>query len=121
MRLTRLVVCLVLLAISLGSAQRVETTRPATSSRPGFDPKDVVRQVRSGHSTPRTLDPSTPGLDDGEFLIDTSITILTAPFGQGSLRSPLTARISLWSGWTGAAGGTSTTSTGCECHPEVRC
>jgi hypothetical protein len=44
--------------------------------QPGFDPKDIVRQHRLGHSTTRspTPDPGplTPGLDDGEFLIDTS-------------------------------------------------
>jgi hypothetical protein len=44
--------------------------------QPGFDPKDVVRQRRLGHSTTQspTPDPGplTPGLDDGEFLIDTS-------------------------------------------------
>jgi len=60
---------------------------------PGFDPKDVVRQVRSTHSTPRsassqvpsdgsTLGPSDPVLDDGEFLIDTSVTIVPAPGSQ---------------------------------------
>jgi hypothetical protein len=51
--------------------------------QPGFDPKDIVRQYRSGHSTTRspTPDPGplTPGLDDGEFLIDTSITYVGAP------------------------------------------
>jgi len=39
---------------------------------PGFDPKDVVRQVRSAHSTPGPLESLNPALDDGEFLIDTS-------------------------------------------------
>jgi hypothetical protein len=54
--------------------------------QPGFDPKDIARQCRSGHSTTRspTPDPGplTPGLDDGEFLIDTSITYVSAPGDQ---------------------------------------
>jgi hypothetical protein len=46
--------------------------------QPGFDPKDIVRQCWLGHSTTRSPasdpGPLTPGLDDGEFLIDTSGT-----------------------------------------------
>jgi len=44
--------------------------------KPGFDPQDVVRRVR--HASPRTPIPGprplTPEVDDGEFLIDTSVT-----------------------------------------------
>ena len=50
---------------------------------PGFDPKDVVRQVRSAHSTTGSQEPLNPALDDGEFLIDTSGTLGPAPYGQG--------------------------------------
>jgi len=39
--------------------------------KPGFEPNDVVRQVRSSHSTTGPLDHSATGLDDGEFLLDT--------------------------------------------------
>jgi hypothetical protein len=51
-------------------------------AQPSFDPNDVVRQVRSRHSTTGPLDHSATGLDDGEFLIDTSIVYAPAPFGQ---------------------------------------
>ena len=47
--------------------------------KPGFEPNDVVRQVRAHHLAPRPPDPLNPGLDDGEFLIDTSITYVPAP------------------------------------------
>jgi len=50
----------------------------ASSAQPSFDPEDVVRRVRSAHSTPRPLDPSNRGLDDGEFLIDTNVTLVPA-------------------------------------------
>ena len=58
------------------------TTKPAASSRPGFDPNEVVRHVHSAGSNPRTREPSNPILDDGEFLIDTSITRVPAPRDQ---------------------------------------
>ncbi len=74
-----LAVCCCLSAVS---GQWVETTtQPAASPRPGFDPKDVVRQVRSGPSA-GSHEPSV--LDDGEFLIDTSITYVPAPEWQVS-------------------------------------
>jgi hypothetical protein len=44
---------------------------PKAQMPPGFDPQQVVRQVRSSHSTTRPLDHSATGLDDGEFLVDT--------------------------------------------------
>ncbi len=50
----------------------------ASSAQPSFDPEDVVRRVRSAHSTPRPLDSSSRGLDDGEFLIDTNVTLVPA-------------------------------------------
>ena len=74
----------VLLAIccclSAASGQRPETTtEPVAASRPGFDPQDVVRQVRSGRSTAEPPDHLTTNLDDDEFLIDTSITYVRSP------------------------------------------
>jgi len=51
-------------------------------ARPGFSPKDVVRRIRSGHSGTRPLGHLTTGLDDGEFLIDTSITEVIATIRQ---------------------------------------
>jgi phosphoribosylformylglycinamidine (FGAM) synthase PurS component len=41
---------------------------------PRFAPKDVVRRVRQVHTGKPT-----PGLDDGEFLVDTSIQYVAAP------------------------------------------
>jgi len=46
--------------------------------KPGFEPQDVVRRVRSSHSTTRPLDHLATGLDDGEFLIDTSMVFRPA-------------------------------------------
>jgi hypothetical protein len=74
-----LAVCCCLSAVS-GQWEET-TTQPAASPRPGFDPKDVVRQVRSGPSA-GSREPSV--LDDGEFLIDTSITYVPAPEWQVS-------------------------------------
>jgi len=65
-------VCLVVL-VGAGMAQM---------ARPGFSPKDVVRRIRSGHSGTRPLGHLATGLDDGEFLIDTSITYVPAPEAQ---------------------------------------
>ena len=81
MRLTRLVACLVLFVVSLAMAQRPEmTVKPVASPQPGFDPQDVVRHVRSAAD-------KVPGdvrqlFDDGEFLIDTSITLFPALYAQ---------------------------------------
>jgi hypothetical protein len=49
---------------------------------PRFSPSDVVRQVHSMHSTPRPPSSSNASLDDGDFLIDTSITLVPAPSTQ---------------------------------------
>jgi len=54
----------------------------ASAVRPDFDSGNAVRRIRAAHSTPRILDPSNPGFDDGEFLIDTSITLVPAPDNQ---------------------------------------
>ena len=54
----------------------------ASSAQPRFNPGDVVKRVRSAH--PVLRDPSSPfsDLDDGEFLVDTSITYVHAPDDQ---------------------------------------
>jgi len=49
-------------------------TSSGLARTPGFNPKDVVRQVRSVHSTPGSLEPLNPSRDNGEFLVDTSGT-----------------------------------------------
>jgi hypothetical protein len=46
---------------------------------PGFNPGDVVRQVRTTRPSTGPLDHSPTGFDDGEFLIDTSSTLGPAP------------------------------------------
>ncbi len=51
----------------------------ASVARASFGPQDVVRQVHSGHSTQRLLDPSSPDLDGGEFLLDTVPMYWSAP------------------------------------------
>jgi hypothetical protein len=58
------------------------TLTVASSAQPRFDPEDVVRRVRSARLTPQPLDPSSRGLDDGEFLIDTSVTLVPATDDQ---------------------------------------
>jgi hypothetical protein len=86
MRLTHLVACSVLLAVSLASGQWPESTQPVASSRPGFDPKDVVRQVRlhgSAHE-PSAAARQLP-VDDGEFLIDTGLGRVPAFGDQGAV------------------------------------
>jgi hypothetical protein len=54
---------------------------PVAGRQPGFDPKEVVRHVR--HSPPWTSGPLTSGFDEGEFLIDTSVTYSSSS-GYGS-------------------------------------
>jgi phosphoribosylformylglycinamidine (FGAM) synthase PurS component len=54
----------------------------ASAAQPGFDPAEAVRQIRSVHSVSRIRGPSNPGFDGGEFLIDTSITRMSAQFSQ---------------------------------------
>jgi hypothetical protein len=49
---------------------------------PGFDPKDVVRQVGAARSGPSAVSREPSALDDGEFLIDTSITYIPASDDQ---------------------------------------
>ena len=74
----------VLLLFVLISGQRLEAaTQPVASVRPGFDPKDVARQFRTPRSAVQPLGPSTTGFDDGEFLIDTNVTLAPAPGDQG--------------------------------------
>ena len=43
------------------------------AAQPGFDPNDVVRQVRQDRSTGKPTGHVATGVDDGEFLVDTSI------------------------------------------------
>jgi hypothetical protein len=45
---------------------------PKAQMRPGFEPNDVIRQVRARHPTPRHPEPQNLGTDDGEFLLDTN-------------------------------------------------
>jgi len=59
--------------LSAVSGQWLEnTTQPVPSSRPGFDPKDLVRQVRAARSGSSAVSRAPMALDDDEFLIDTS-------------------------------------------------
>ncbi len=70
--------------LSAASGQWPETmTEPVAASRPGFDPQDVVRQVRPARSGPSAAGPELSDIDDGEFLIDTSVAYLPSPSSQG--------------------------------------
>jgi hypothetical protein len=62
----------------------VLTAFGSTRPEPGFDPREVARQVRSTHSTPGRLESLSPALDDGEFLIDTNSTLVPAPGNQNN-------------------------------------
>ena len=46
--------------------------------QPGFDPREVVQQLRAHRPAPRPAEPLNVGLNDGEFLIDTSISHVPA-------------------------------------------
>jgi hypothetical protein len=48
------------------------------AARPEFDPNDVVRQLRENHSTVKPPGRAAAGLDDGEFLIDTTVVTILA-------------------------------------------
>ncbi|MCX6844419.1 MAG: hypothetical protein NTX53_19325, partial [candidate division WOR-3 bacterium] len=48
--------------------------------QPGFDPRDVARRVRNAGR--ETSGAERLALDDGEFLIDTSSTLVPAPYNQ---------------------------------------
>jgi len=50
--------------------------------QPRFDPNDVVHQLRSQHLTAGSPDSQSAGLDDGEFLVDTSISRGPAMYNQ---------------------------------------
>jgi phosphoribosylformylglycinamidine (FGAM) synthase PurS component len=63
--------------LSAVSARSLETTRPAALSRPGFDPKDIVRRVRQSHAGGPMH-----GVDDGEFLLDTNRAWVPCHSGQ---------------------------------------
>ena len=68
--------------LSAADGQWLEKTpQPVAASRPGFDPKDVVRQVGSARSGPSAVSREPSPLDGGEFLLDTSITYVGAPGG----------------------------------------
>jgi large repetitive protein len=54
----------------------------ASAMQPRFNPKDVAKRVRSAHPILRDRSPLISGLDDGEFLVDTSITYGSAPDDQ---------------------------------------
>lgn len=54
----------------------------AVAVRPGFDPKDVVRQVRGAGREAQGMEPLET--DVGEFLVDTSITYVPAAEYEGS-------------------------------------
>jgi len=69
--------------LSVVGAQRLGTkTQPAASPQPGRDPNEVVRQVHSAGPNPGTSERTNPIIDDGEFLVDTSVTIVPAPGDQ---------------------------------------
>jgi hypothetical protein len=72
----------VLLAASAASGQGPETMQSGVSSRPCFDPNEVVRQVRTRRSATREPDFPIHGIDEGEFLVDTSVTHVPAPGTQ---------------------------------------
>ncbi len=52
----------------------------ASALQPGFDAREVVRQMRSAARPPSGVE--RPELDDGEFLIDTSFTCIPTPRWQ---------------------------------------
>jgi len=56
----------------------------ASALQPSFDPKDVVRQVRTAHSGPSAEGRELSALDDGEFLVDTSVTLVPSQCDQYS-------------------------------------
>jgi hypothetical protein len=68
---------LLLVVCILTSSERAQSPR--------FNPRDIVRQIPPASSTPSVVDcERVPG--DGEFMIDTSVTITPASGGQGSQR-----------------------------------
>jgi len=70
------VVLCICCCLSVVSGQRLGTTpQPSAAPRPGFDPRDVVRQVRPARS-------GASSLDGGEFLIDTRGTLVPAQYTQ---------------------------------------
>ena len=56
----------------------------ATQPRPGFNPADVVGQIRSAHGIPAPVrhGPMGPALDGNQFLIDTTSALMHAPGPQ---------------------------------------
>jgi phosphoribosylformylglycinamidine (FGAM) synthase PurS component len=65
------------------SGQRLEAAiQPPSLSRPGFDPGDVVQQVRSNRPGPSAAVCEPIAFDNGEFLIDTSVTPVNSPNDQ---------------------------------------
>jgi len=84
----------VVLAVSL-----LVSARPAVQL--GFDPRDIPRQVRSARPPPQTSDRWHPGLADGEFLIDTSITHIPEPSYQSApaLAFDGTNFLIVWEDW----------------------
>jgi hypothetical protein len=70
---------------------------PKAQTRPGFDPQDVLRRVRAHHLAPRAPEPSNQGLDDGEFLVDTTLVYDRSPGYEASVVSDGMSFLVLWS------------------------
>ncbi len=69
--------------LSVAGAQTLwETSQPVAAPRSGFHPEDVVRQVRPARPGLSAVSREPSVLDNGEFLIDTSVTFMSAPNGQ---------------------------------------
>jgi len=66
--------------------QTIRNQESAASLRAGFDPEDAAKRLGHGHATSRPqftdCQPMLPGVDDGEFLIDTSLVIGPIPADQ---------------------------------------
>jgi hypothetical protein len=54
----------------------------AEAVQPHFSPSDVVQRVSAARATDRDHGPSVSRLDDGEFLVDTGVTYVSAPDDQ---------------------------------------
>jgi large repetitive protein len=59
------------------------TISGASPLQPHFSPKDIVNRVRSAHPVPGGHISTLSDIDDGGFLVDTSITCVFAPDYQG--------------------------------------
>ena len=74
------------------------TFSAVSAAQPGFDRKDAIRQVKERYPTTQPVDHQAAGIDDGEFLIDTSIAYVPSPTGaHPRVASDSTDYLAVWS------------------------